>query len=233
MRLYIIRHGDPNYELDSLTPNGRLQAEALAEKLKEEGITKIFSSPLGRAKETMSYTADLLGIEPTILDWTQELSGMDVENEKFGEFKAWNIPGELVFNDGVPTTENWQNNPYFKGLGIEETYAQLGKSSDEFLASLGYKREKGVYKMTNKNVDKVAVFCHGAFTRTWLAHLLNIPLSVLWAGFWLSPTSVTTILFEERSEEIAVPRCLTFADVSHLYKKGLSTSYIGISANIE
>lgn len=42
MRIYFIRHGNPNYENDCLTDIGHLQAEACAERLKGEGIQKIF-----------------------------------------------------------------------------------------------------------------------------------------------------------------------------------------------
>ena len=57
VRLYIIRHGDPDYETNkeqggSLTENGRAEAKALASYLKKEGITHAYSSPMGRAKLT-------------------------------------------------------------------------------------------------------------------------------------------------------------------------------------
>lgn len=233
MRLYIIRHGDPDYDLDTLTPSGKKQAEALAKRLKEEGITKIYSSPLGRAVDTMHYTSERLGIEPTILDWTEELSGMDIVSESHGDFKAWNIPGELVLNtNNLPNHTTWEENPLFTGLNISSTYEELISKSDGFLSSLGYERDGRLYKMNNPNEERVAVFCHGALTRTWLSHLLSIPLSIMWVSFWLSPTSVTTIVFEERSKDYAVPRCIGFSDVSHLYESGLGTSYMGIPANI-
>jgi probable phosphoglycerate mutase len=34
MRLMIVRHGDPDYEKDSLTPAGWKEAEALSERMK-------------------------------------------------------------------------------------------------------------------------------------------------------------------------------------------------------
>ena len=36
MKLFIIRHGDPDYEHDSLTPTGRMEAEALSEGMETE-----------------------------------------------------------------------------------------------------------------------------------------------------------------------------------------------------
>lgn len=64
-----------------------------------------------------------------------------------------------------------------------------------------------------------------------LAHLLEIPVTLMWSGFWLAPSSVTTILFDERSPGIAVPRCIGLGDVSHLYESGLPVKQRGIIAN--
>ena len=52
MKLLFVRHADPDYANDSLTPAGRLEAQALADRLIHEDITEFFVSPLGRAKET-------------------------------------------------------------------------------------------------------------------------------------------------------------------------------------
>ncbi len=57
VRLYIIRHGDPDYDTDkanggSLTEHGKSEARALSHILSQEGITHAYSSPLGRAKLT-------------------------------------------------------------------------------------------------------------------------------------------------------------------------------------
>ena len=52
MLLYIVRHGDPDYSTDSLTQRGKLQAEAVGKRIFEAKVDKIFSSPMGRAKQT-------------------------------------------------------------------------------------------------------------------------------------------------------------------------------------
>ena len=64
MRLVIVRHaeaesGEPD-ELRALTEEGRAQAEALGERLREEGVVAdvVLTSPLLRARET----ADALGL---------------------------------------------------------------------------------------------------------------------------------------------------------------------------
>ena len=72
MRLLIIRHGDPDYEHDTVTEKGAREVELLSERLVKEGITKIYCSPLGRARATAAPTCRKLGLEPTIFDWLQE-----------------------------------------------------------------------------------------------------------------------------------------------------------------
>ncbi|HMP76407.1 MAG TPA: histidine phosphatase family protein [Kiritimatiellia bacterium] len=76
MRIHIVRHADPDYANDSITPAGHLEARALADRLHAEGINRIFCSPLGRARQTMQYTADRLNLAAEVQDWMQELSGM-------------------------------------------------------------------------------------------------------------------------------------------------------------
>ena len=63
MRLLIIRHGDPDYTNDTLTEKGHREAKLLAERLKKERIDAIYSSPLGRAKDTCRYAANALNME--------------------------------------------------------------------------------------------------------------------------------------------------------------------------
>ena len=66
MLLYIVRHGDPIYETDTLTERGKLQAEAVGQRMFDAGIDRIFSSPMGRAKETADPACRLLRLEKSI-----------------------------------------------------------------------------------------------------------------------------------------------------------------------
>lgn len=72
MLFFYIRHGDPIYSPDSLTPLGRRQAEALGRRLARYGLDKIFVSPLKRAQETAAPACELLKKDMTVLDWTSE-----------------------------------------------------------------------------------------------------------------------------------------------------------------
>ena len=232
MRLYIIRHADPDYENDTITPAGHLEAQALARRLATEGIDRIYCSPKGRALHTMRYTADMLQMPYLIEDWMKELSDWRTEETPWGQLMAWDVPGEIIrHQDPLPTYNTWHHVLHLENPMFQERFTWVKQQSDEFLEHLGYKREDGRYRCIKANRLKIAVFCHNGLGLTWLAHLLEIPLALMWSGFWLATTSVTTILFDERSEEWAVPRCLGLSDVSHLYEARLPLRTSGIKAN--
>lgn len=50
MRLLIVRHGDPDYEHDTLTEKGWREAELLAERLSKLNVKEFYVSPLGRRR---------------------------------------------------------------------------------------------------------------------------------------------------------------------------------------
>ena len=56
MRLLIVRHADPDYSIDSLTPAGWEEAKLLADRLAPVPVAAYYVSPLGRAKDTASLT---------------------------------------------------------------------------------------------------------------------------------------------------------------------------------
>lgn len=234
MRLFIIRHADPDYANNTITPAGHLEAKALAERMKKLGLDHIYASPMGRARHTMQYTADALGMDHTILDWTAELGDCVTTLEPWGKMCIWDIPGELIRNQPKRFTyDNWHESELFNQPLFRETFERVVTSSDAFLAGHGYQREGGRYRIVKPNRDKIAVFCHGGFGLWWLSHLLEIPLPLMFSGFHLPPSSVTTVLFDERSQTWATPRCTAVGDTSHLYAAGLPIQPSGIKANCE
>lgn len=232
MRLYIIRHADPDYPNNTITEHGHKEAQALATRLAREGLDRIYCSPLGRAIDTMRYTADLLSCEATIEDWTKELAAPQVPTEEWGNLTVWDVPGEVIRGgEKYPTYDDWDKLPYIDQSPIISLVEAVKTSSDAFLARHGYEREGGRYRCVRPNRERVAVFCHGGFGLVWLSHLLEIPLPMMWSGFWLPPSSVTTLIMEQRSRQWAVPRCFGLGDVSHLYQAGLPIRPRGMLAD--
>lgn len=232
MRIFLIRHADPDYANNTITPAGHVEAEALAKRMAALGLDRIYTSPLGRARDTAGYTARALGMVPVVLPWTAELVWKHIHQERLGDSVVWDIHGHVVHRHRPePTSEDWHTRPPFDAPDYREGYAVLRAESDAFLSSLGYTRDGGVYRVGKSNRERIALFCHGGFGLTWLAHLLSVPLPLMWTGFFLPTTSVTTILFDERVEGFATPRCLGVGDVSHLYAAGLPMQPAGIKAN--
>lgn len=58
---------------DRLTARGRGQAQAAGAGLAGHGVTDLLSSPLRRARETAAAVGSALGLEPTVLDYVEEL----------------------------------------------------------------------------------------------------------------------------------------------------------------
>lgn len=220
MLLYIIRHGDPIYETDSLTEKGKLQAEQVGKRMLDAGIDRIFTSPMGRAKMTAEPACRMLGLEYTVEDWAHE-----VEDDRL-----------TPFPDGVmKSVTNVQNSYYRVNGNIDIDYghslecdgfreSQMGrareiieKGGDEFLERLGYKREDGAYRILRPNNEKVALFCHSVMARTWISSLLHIPIHLMWAGFSYTHTGVTVIEFKNYENGLTAPRILCYSDMSHIY----------------
>ncbi len=91
MKIYLLRHADPDYENDTITtPRGHDEAKVLADYLRAEGIDTIFSSPMGRAQATARYTAKALGLPVHIEPWTAEL---DIRRTATPPHMAWDTNG--------------------------------------------------------------------------------------------------------------------------------------------
>jgi probable phosphoglycerate mutase len=231
MLLYIIRHGDPDYETDSLTPKGRKQALALAKRLAVNGLDKIYSSPLGRARQTAKATCELLNLAMETEDWTSENRAyMDLSVIHEDGRRGWIFQQQrtnILNDDTILLGQNWDLADCYQGYtnDFKGGVQKIRDASDEFLSRHGYTRDGGIYRITDPNDDRVAVFCHQGFGITWLSHLLNIPPHIFWSGFDLTHSGVTIVHFENYANGVTVPTCLVLSDTSHIYKEDLPLEY--------
>jgi len=222
--LYIIRHGEPDYTTDSLTENGRRQADALADRLCVHGLDEIYTSPLGRAKETAAPTCERLKLQYKIEEWMSEdkvfdeLSAVDENGVRDWSFGCQNT--KLIENDY--TIDNWYTNPVFNTCASPlECYKRMSKSSDDFLMRLGYKRDGNIYKVISPNEKRIAAFCHHGVSTVWLSHLLSIPPHVFWSSFDIHHTGVSILLFRNNPDGCTAPECMGLTDMSHIYKESV------------
>ena len=224
MLIYIVRHGDPNYVTDSLTERGRLQAEAVGKRIFDAGINQIFSSPMGRARETAAPACRLLGLPCQIEDWAHEIEDERLTPFPDGKPKSVTLLQNTYYreNGGIDLSYDraYEANG-FSTSGMKEAVARIEQGGREFLERLGYREENGIYRILRKNEDKVALFCHSAMGRAWLSTLLHIPIHLMWSGFNYTHTGVTVVEFRNYENGVTAPRCLCYSDMSHLYAAGL------------
>ena len=227
MKLIIIRHGDPDYEHDSLTEAGFIEAELLSEKIKKMDVTAFYCSPLGRAQATSKPTLKKMGREAETLDWLREFPPQIQGKEGAEELSccwdwlptAWTVIPEFFDKD------KWMNVPVYKEAGVPEAYKYVCDGLDALLEKHGYVRDGLVYRAERPNEDTVVLFCHFGLECVLLSHILNISPVPLWHGSCAAPTSVTTLVTEERREGVAYFRMGSFGDTSHLYVKDVEPAF--------
>ena len=220
MRLLIIRHGDPDYEHNNLTPVGMVEAELLVPRLQREEITEFYSSPLGRAKATARPTLEALGRTATEQDWLREFSIRILRPDKKGDysFVPWDwLPADWLQDPRLLDRERWRENEIMAAEDVGSKYDRVSAEFDKLLEAHGYRRNGLLYDAVQPNADTLAFFCHFGLGCVLLSHLMNCSPMVLWQGMCMPPSSVTTVYTEERRPGTAVFRTLSMGDISHLY----------------
>lgn len=232
MLLFYLRHGDPIYDPDSLTPLGRRQAEALARRLALYGLDKIYVSSSERAKQTARPTAEVLKLEPEVLDWTneahawQELANIGPDGIQRWCFYQPDLRPLFVSAAMRSMGEEWHTHPALAGTDISKGILRIRRQTDEFMASLGYvhDREAGTYHSMERNTSRVALFAHHGFGMAFMSSLLDIPYPAFATHFNMGHTGMTVIRFEDEPGD-CVPDVLQVSNDSHLLFDGLPTAY--------
>ncbi len=257
MKIIFVRHGDPDYEHDTLTEKGIREAKLLSDRTVNWPVTQFYCSPLGRAQKTASYTLDRVGREAITHDWMKEFF-YPIEDPVTGRVgvpwdfmpEYWtNIP-QMYDREGWKETEIYRSNPE-----LLPAYTQVCEGIDDILASYGYKRTGNHYLNENhsgqaphtasgdaaphtaegpadKTDSTIVIFCHLGVTCVMMSHLLGISPALLFHSLYLAPTSVTILGTEERRGNIAQFRAQVIGDAGHLTKGGEPISAAGYFTDV-
>lgn len=221
MKLLIVRHGDPDYDRDSLTDKGWKEAKLLAQRISKLDVKAFYVSPLGRARDTASLTLNKMGREAMVCDWLREFDAPIYKTADGKPTITWDwLPGIWTKTEEYYRRDLWYTTSVMEAGNVKEKYLYVCRELDRLLAVHGYRRKADIYQVENPNMDTVVLFCHFGLECVLLSHLLGISPMVLWHGFCAAPTSVTTLITEEREEGIACFRMNAFGDISHLYAGG-------------
>lgn len=251
MLLFFIRHADPIYNPDSLTPIGKRQAESLARRLARYGLDDLYVSSSNRAMETVKPTTELLKKEAVVLDWTNEDHAYREQSMPTADGgKAWGFAlpemKELLCSKSVRDMgDDWVNHPGFKDTTFAAGHLRIRKQTREFIEKYGFvwDEEKGMYKNNNyikteidftydpsvktsysNDEKRIALFAHHGFGTNFLAALLGIPFPQVCLKMNFGHTGMTVIQFDEKNEYIA-PMMLTMANDGHLLADNMPTAY--------
>lgn len=143
--------GHTDIELDA---TGREQARALADAVRDAGITRLWSSDLARARETATIVATELGLPPPEVD-------PDLRERKFGVF------------EGLTRDECVANHPDAWRDWVAQTSHPPG---GEPRADAIVRMQRALLRVVTDGTSLVV--SHGGVMRLWLMELLGttIPL---------------------------------------------------------
>lgn len=253
MRIIFIRHGDPDYVNDALTPKGVREAKLLSDRLVkwQTEPMQFYCSPLGRARQTASYTLERINRTAVTYDWMKEFS-YRIEDPTTGRIgvpwdfmpEYWTEIPEMYDRDDWKKTDIYRSNPE-----LLPAYAETCEGLDRILESYGYRRHHNYYIHAGTDIkagsdntpdeqnaenanNTMVIFCHLGITCVMMSHLLGISPALLFHSLYLAPTSVTILATEERQNNIAQFRAQVIGDTTHLLQGGEPISGAGYFTDV-
>ena len=230
MRILLIRHAEPDYTIDSLTPKGRVEAELLSRRLVSYNIRDFYTSPLGRARDTAAYTLEKLGREAETLPWLREFRGSYSDPETgVRRIVAWDVkPRIWISFPGVTDIASWCDAPVFDGGDVREVWNETVSGVDILLGRYGLYKSGPVWRSEQNGDYTIALFCHFGISMAILGYLTDISPMVLWHHTLCLPSSVTEVVTEERIRGEVSFRIVRLGDLTHLEAAGEKRSTAGL-----
>lgn len=239
MRIVFVRHCEPDYTVDSLTPKGWREAKLLSHRVLNWNVDAFYESPLGRAHDTAKTCLDLRrehgkNCDVTVLPWLKEFYyqlKMPVTGE---DVMCWDLmPSYFNGNKDLHDKDRWYDTDLMRSGNIRAEYEAVTSAFDELLKGYGYvRRSDGTYEVTSHNDKTIVMFCHFGVTALLTGHMTGVAPTCLWQNFFMAPSSVTIIGSEEREEGTASFRVQEFGSVSHLTDNNEPVSSSGYFAEV-
>lgn len=180
-KFYLIRHGETEWNVQNryqgitdipLSSVGKLQAQAIATRMKDYEVDAIYASDLSRALVTAKSIAKEKNLEVRTLPQLREIN--------FGEWEGYTmIELEEIYGDDYKRFFMEPHKYPFPGEGSMEAVQMRVKKAVEIITS-------------NHDHQKVVIVSHGGILKVLIMTLLELDLS-FYKSFWLGNTSLSIL----------------------------------------
>ena len=229
MRILLLRHGEPDYSIDSLTPKGWREAGLLALRLASYRIRDFYVSPLGRAKDTAACTLRPLGREAETLDWLAEFRGWYPDPNAGHNRIPWDfLPRFWTAMPELSDPHAWADAPLFAGGTVRQIWDETTRGVDGLMARYGFRKDGPVWRCDRNTHDTIALFCHFGISMAVLAYLQDESPIPLWQHCLCVPSSLTEVVTEERIPGEVAFKVTRLGDTAHLECNGERRSTAGL-----
>jgi broad specificity phosphatase PhoE len=196
MRLYLVRHGETDYNLQkryqgrtntTLNPTGLRQAHLLRRRFLPEALDRIYTSRLIRAGDTARIIASERNVEIRACEYLSEIS--------FGQFEG------MTYEEAIKQYPNWKPDGFDFTVCGGESLAQLAWRAQAFCRIL---------TEDSTSSSSIMVVSHAGCLRVLICLLLGLDVDCWWR-FSIGPASVSIM------DDVPQTPVLTLLnDVSHL-----------------
>lgn len=199
-RLYLVRHGATALTAEDrfsgsigveLSDDGRAQASRLGVRLRDDGISIVYTSPLSRAVDTARIVAGHCGVEPVLRDGLREIGHGHWEGLTRREVEA-RFPDEYAA---------WEEDPF--------TYAPQGGESGVAVLARALPTVREI--VVRHAGTRVLVVSHKATIRILLSSLLGFDVRGYRDRLDQAPACLNVLDFRDPVRA----RLMLFNDTSH------------------
>ncbi|CAI2682007.1 Phosphoserine phosphatase 1 [Apilactobacillus kunkeei] len=218
MKLYFVRHGKTEWNLESryqgaggdseLLPESYKQMDQLGEYLKDVKFSHAYSSPIKRARITAYRVIQHFHRKPQLSLWNrfEEFHLGKMEGKKFDDVKK-QFPQSF---------DNFRNYP--EKYDADEIG---GESFNDVISRMQYAIKRVVNE--NDNEDNVIIFSHGAALNALINSLLGVEIKNLRKRGGLANTSTTILETTDGGKSFAL---VSWNNTEYLTKKTDKTDVI-------
>jgi probable phosphoglycerate mutase len=223
--VYLLRHGEPDWSPGggssvndpALTPFGRAQARAAAERLARGRIDAIYVSPYRRARETAAPLAEISGLEPIVVEGLAEI-GVAVHGLSQEDVDRYFVEGTKR-----PLREHWQGWPGAESF--HTFHARVTAAVGDVLGRHGLSSQREhdfTVWHAQAALPNVVIVAHGGTNSVALTHLLDLPpVPWEWLRFESELAAFSVLQARPLGPAGQVWSLQNFNEVDHLTSAGL------------